>query len=311
MFRRLDNEWIEEFLEFIQSDKCPEMVKQEYARVKERAESKRPPEAVASEESYDWEAKHYDDPPSSAVLICRGSIVRLTGRNVEPDWGLYNNAIGTVVEIVFRPGQDPNNGDQPACVIVRFPSYCGPSWNDDDPRLVPIPMFERRCKKGCCTVQFCPLELSFGMTAHTFQGQSAGPVDKGQPQNAVNCIIYEPGTNQFEGSNPGLLYMGVSRATTAGTGELNSAVYFTGTNMNRHRVLNLTKKRDGYTMYKKVELRKAWVERLDENTINLEFTDTERNELSEWARTFRMTTEELEECLSKTLWRTNLKKTNI
>ena len=149
------------------------------------------------------------------------------------------------------------------------------------------------------------------MTAHTFQGQSAGPVDKGQPQNAVNCIIYEPGTNQFEGSNPGLLYMGVSRATTAGTGELNSAVYFTGTNMNRHRVLNLTKKRDGYTMYKKVELRKAWVERLDENTINLEFTDTERNELSEWAHTFRMTTEELEECLSKTLWRTNLKKTNI
>ena len=145
----------------------------------------------------------------------------------------------------------------------------------------------------------------------TFQGQSAGPVNKGQPQNAVNCITYEPGTNQFEGSNPGLLYMGVSRATTAGTGELNSAVYFTGTNMNRHRVLNLTKKRDGYTMYKKVELRKAWVERLDENTINLEFTDTERNELSEWARTFRMTTEELEECLSKTLWRTNLKKTNI
>ena len=50
-----DNEWIEEFLEFVKSDICPELVKQEYARVKERAESKRPPEAVATEESYDWE----------------------------------------------------------------------------------------------------------------------------------------------------------------------------------------------------------------------------------------------------------------
>ena len=53
--RNGDSEWIEEFLEFVQSDECPEMVKQEYARVKERAESKRPPEAVATEESYDWE----------------------------------------------------------------------------------------------------------------------------------------------------------------------------------------------------------------------------------------------------------------
>ena len=148
------------------------------------------------------------------------------------------------------------------------------------------------------------------MTAHTFQGQSAGPVDNGQPQNAVKCIVFEPGTNRFEGSNPGLFYMGVSRATTAGTGELNSAVYFTGTNMNRHRVLNLTKQRDGIKTYKKVELRKAWIERLDENTIDLEYTEEERDELLEWARTFRMTTEELEECLSRSLWRTNLKKTN-
>ena len=255
--------------------------------------------------------QHFDDPPANAVLICRGSVVRLTGRNVEPDWGLYNNAIGTIVEIVFRPGQDPNNGDQPAYVIVRFPSYCGPTWCDNDPCCVPVPMFERRCKKGCCTVKFCPLDLSFGMTAHTFQGQSAGPVDHGQPKNAVDCIIYEPGTNRFEGSNPGLLYMGVSRATTAGTGQLDSAVYFTGPNMNRHRILNLTKQRDGTTFYKKVQLRNAWIQRLNENTTNVEFTTEERKELLQWARTYKMTTEELEKNLSKRAWRKNLKKTNI
>ena len=33
--------------------------------------------------------------------ICRGARVQISGRNFEPDWGLYNGAIGTVVEIVF------------------------------------------------------------------------------------------------------------------------------------------------------------------------------------------------------------------
>lgn len=47
-------EWINEFEEFVQLDECPEFVKLEYARVKERARSKRP-EAVASEECYDDE----------------------------------------------------------------------------------------------------------------------------------------------------------------------------------------------------------------------------------------------------------------
>ena len=148
------------------------------------------------------------------------------------------------------------------------------------------------------------------MTAHTFQGQSAGPVDEGQPKNAVDCVVYEPGTKRFEGSNPGLLYMGVSRATTVGTGALDSAIYFTGTNMNRHRVMNLTKQRDGATTYKKVTLRDAWVKRLDENTTELSYTNEEKNDLLKWARTFKMTTEDLEVCLSKKPWRKGLMKTN-
>ena len=66
----------------------------------------------------------------------------------------------------------------------------------------------------------------------------------------------------------------VSRATTVGTGALDSAIYFTGTNMTRHRVMNLTKQRDGATTYKKVMLRDAWVKHLDENTTELTFTTT-------------------------------------
>lgn len=253
-------------------------------------------------------ASHYDDPPPSATLICRNAVVRLKGKNIEPDFGLYNNAIGTVKEIVFPPGKDPNNGDQPSYVAVRFESYCGPAWCESDPKIVPIPMLERRCNKGCCTVTFCPLLLSYGMTAHTFQGQSAGPVDEGQPKNAVDCIVLDPGDNKFEGNNPGTLYMGVSRATTMGTGSLDSALYFTGRNMNRYRVLNLKLKRDDKTPYKKVRLRDSWVAHLDANTVILSWTEEEKRSLLDWANTFTMSTSDLEKALTQKNWRKSMIK---
>lgn len=81
--------------------------------------------------------------------------------------------------------------------------------------------------------------------------------------------------------------------------------------MNRHRILNLTKQRDGTTLYKKVQLRNAWIQRLNENTTNVEFTTKERKELLQWAGTYKMTTDELEKNLSERAWRKNLKKTNI
>lgn len=63
---------------------------------------------------------HFKSPPASATIITRGAIVRIVDQNFEPHWGLYNNAIGKVDEIVFKPGQDPNNGDLPSYVAVSF-----------------------------------------------------------------------------------------------------------------------------------------------------------------------------------------------
>ena len=96
------------------------------------------------------------------------------------------------------------------------------------------------------------------MTLHTFQGQSAGPVDDGQPLNSVDRIIVEPGTRTFEANHPGTLYMAASRATTMGTSQLDSAIYFTGPNMNKGRILHIKYKRNNNHndhMYKKVALR--------------------------------------------------------
>ena len=129
------------------------------------------------------------------------------------------------------------------------------------------------------------------------------PEMQGQPKNAVDCVVFYPGNNKFEGNNPGLLYMGISRATTAGTGNLDSAIYFSGHDMNIYRVIGLKYQRDGTTPYKKVQLREKWIKRLDDNTIKPQWNKKEREELTRWAKTFRMNTSELEEMLSKKEWR--------
>jgi hypothetical protein len=52
--------------------------------------------------------------------------LRFVKANIEPKWGLYNGAIGTVVDIVYHQGENPNNGHLPKVVVVDFKHYRGP-----------------------------------------------------------------------------------------------------------------------------------------------------------------------------------------
>ena len=187
---------------------------------------------------------HYDNESIvPAILICVGAKVAITGKNFHPNWGLYNRTIGTVVDIVFRPNENPNHGDLPLYILVDFHQYRGPVYIEGQPTLVPIPTVQKLCNKHkCCKREFVPLKLAFGKTIHTFQGQNAGPVAKGQPPNAVQCIICDPGTRQFEGICPGLFYTVLTRATTLGEEDdhLSSALYFRSKNMNKDRITNIT-----------------------------------------------------------------------
>ena len=63
-----EEEWIEQFKAFIASPQCPKSIVLEYIRVKERYESKRPTEAVATEECYDWEAQTDVDQDTKDML---------------------------------------------------------------------------------------------------------------------------------------------------------------------------------------------------------------------------------------------------
>ena len=254
---------------------------------------------------------HFKSPPPTATMISRGAIVKCVEKNFNPQWGLFNNSIGEVKEIVFDPSHaDPNNGDLPTYVAVKFANYCGPVWDAQDPKIVPIPMVTLRCDRNCCTATFCPLELSFGMTAHTFQGQSAGPVDAGQPKNAVDRIVCDPGNRSFEGVNPGTLYMLCSRATTMGVSadRLDSALYFSGPNAHRHRFLNLkyqkaTGSKGVRKLYKKVDLREKWVAMIDGNTYRDDITEDETQDIIEWCDETEIDTIQLDEALSNYHWR--------
>ena len=112
-----------------------------------------------------------------------------------------------------------------------------------------------------------------------------------------------------------LLFLGLS-ATTLGdktstsstTRKLDSAIYFTGHNMTRHRILNLTLRKTGEE-YKKVKLRRKWVTRVENNTKEMQLAPGETTEsMLEWCKTFRMSKEALDNAISNWTWRKNLNR---
>ncbi len=73
-----------------------------------------------------FKRKHFDDSSPLKTYICVGYRVAIKGKKFQPTWGLYNGAIGTVIEIVFHEDKNPNFGHLPAYVSVEFPSYSPP-----------------------------------------------------------------------------------------------------------------------------------------------------------------------------------------
>ena len=171
---------------------------------------------------------------NASVPLCRGARVCLD-RNLWTDAGLYNGAMGTVVDIRFAPGESPLQGNLPIYVIVKFDEYVGPIWDEKNPCHVPIPPWTAPCEKFCCEIEQIPLQLSFARTLHRFQGVNVGP------EHAIKSMVFDPGQTGFEGNNPGILYTGISRATTLGNGCVNdSAFYLAGPYATKDRLTNLT-----------------------------------------------------------------------
>jgi PIF1-like helicase len=231
---------------------------------------------------------HFDvDRQPGRVLLCKGARVTLNGYNPDPRHGLFHGSLGIVQDIVYDIGKSPNVGDFPSYVLVEFYQYCGPELIPNLPRSVPIIPIDVRCDKGgCCIRTYMPLALAYGKTAHTFQGQSVGPVPAGRPENPIKKIVVDPGKREFEGKNVGLFYTLLSRATTIGdrNNKLSSAIYFDGQNFSRRRIENLTMKTNK-EMYKMAILRKNWVRYLRANEVPKgQWTKDEMEDLFTWAQ---------------------------
>lgn len=78
---------------------------------------------------------HFPNLPVNATIISRGAMVCLSNHNFEPEWGLFNNSVGEVEEVVFKDGDNPNAGDQPCYIAVKFPQYSGPAWDAQKPKV--------------------------------------------------------------------------------------------------------------------------------------------------------------------------------
>jgi ATP-dependent exoDNAse (exonuclease V) alpha subunit len=114
--------------------------------------------------------------------------------------GLFNGAVGTVVDIIYGRDKTPNDS-LPYVIMVEFSSYTGPAFLKDYPRRLPIVPVERRLDCFChfCKRKQMPLRLGWASTIHRCQGITVG---EGEPNR---YIIINPGTRTFEAHTPGSL----------------------------------------------------------------------------------------------------------
>lgn len=238
---------------------------------------------------------HFDSQVLPLSTICVGARVEIKGRNIIPQLGLFNGAMGTVVDIVYNEGESPNAGHLPRYVLVKFPSYIGKPFIQTNPKVVPIVPLQRQCNKFCCEQQFIPLRLCFAKTIHSFQGQQAGPVKQGRPENPIQRLVIDLGPRQFESKQAGLSYTAFTRPTTAGNDNdmTSSALYFSGPHMNPARILNIAYSQKTGDIYTAVKNRSRWVKYLQSNKIQTSFSHNRIHSIFEWANNFKASPQQI------------------
>jgi hypothetical protein len=231
--------------------------------------------------------------------ICVGSRVSIKTVNYLPEVGLYNGAIGSVIEIVYKDKpvgpNDKQHDHLPDYVVVDFPHLNLPKtirpWDLNNPTVshrrnrtrinslpashflyhahqhVPIPMRTLVCnRRACCTVKYCPLVPSWATTIHKFQGFEAGS----EQTDMFRYLIIDPGNLKWEQQCPGALYVALSRAKYMGkywpdtAHPKDSNIYWRGQDISEYRIRHgALKKGDkaGSPMVKckLIEKRERWV----------------------------------------------------
>ena len=120
--------------------------------------------------------------------------------------GLNNGAIGTVIAILYAKGKAPPAF--PEAVVVDFPRYKGPSWIQEHPTWVPIPVNESRCDNNCCSRMGLPLMPGYCIPISKSQGMTIGP---NEPCTHIRIKLNKE--IFMEKLNLGITYTALSRAS--------------------------------------------------------------------------------------------------
>ena len=146
----------------------------------------------------------------NTLFLCQGAKVMLT-INISVPFGLFNGALGHVVDIIYKEGRKPEDG-LPDVVMVDFPNYSGPPFIQNNTTLIPILPITRQVECFChkCKKIQIPLRLGWATTVHKCQGMTIGEGE------INNHIVINPGTRSFESRNPGALFVALSRAKSTG-----------------------------------------------------------------------------------------------
>jgi len=100
-------------------------------------------------------------------------------------------------------------------------------------------------------------------------------------------IICDPDGKIVEGRNTGFFYTMLSRATTLGDPNgLNSAIYFTGPNLTKQRIQQLTLKTNSFQVLENVKRRTAWVQYLENQIVDTSnISHLQIQKLFQWTQT--------------------------
>lgn len=126
------------------------------------------------------------------LYLCKYSKVMITV-NLSVKNGLFNGAQGFVVDVIYCNGRKPPNCF-PDVVMVEIPTYTGPPFIEDCPKLVPIVPVERNIDCAChnCERKQLPLQLGWATTVHKCQGMTVREAETNM------YVVIHPGTKQYE-----------------------------------------------------------------------------------------------------------------
>ena len=80
-------------------------------------------------------------------FLCKSAKVMLSVNLCVP-YGLFNGAIGKIVDIIYLSGKRPENS-LPDAVMVEFETYKGPAFIQENSKVVPIFPVDRKIECPC------------------------------------------------------------------------------------------------------------------------------------------------------------------